>query len=164
MTYPTGLPASVVAKIADGFGPIEDVVLYILNTKLPDLVVYTLIPKDPIWPFALIRRDASVGNWMGDPRFFDYGRLVVHVYAQDPDGDEKAAYISEAIRLSLFEARMENMAVPDRGHVFDIQMIAEPSRKTDWATSAGPVQFADLPTAAWRYETKYTLKVRKRIS
>ncbi len=51
--------------------------------------------------------------------------------------------------------------MPGRGHLTRVQMTSAPRRVTDWATATGPVQYADLPTGVWRYETQYRIGIRK---
>lgn len=153
------LPASVLAK-AD-FSPIEDIALAILREELPGLDIFSLIPKSPPDHFVITRRRSALGDWDGDPRFTDVGQVDVHIFAKDPDGDEKAALIGEAVRVAFRDAWLDHRSVPGRGAVIRIKQTSDPSRKTDWATASGPVQYADLPTGYWRYESSYEFRVRK---
>ena len=161
MTTPlsTELPASVLALVENA--PVEDVLLAILRQGLPEIPVYSLIPESPPPHFILVRRLSGMGDWSGDPRFTDTGRFFVHTFTQDPDGDWKGAVLSEAIRVVMRTAWLEHWGFPELGSVIEIHMTTEPSRKTDWATSAGPVQYADLPTGYWRYESAYKIQIRK---
>jgi hypothetical protein len=156
---PNPLPDSVLALIENR--PVEDMLLAILRKGLPDIPVVSLIAERPPPAFILIRRMAGMGGWNGDPRFTDVGRFFVHTYTQDPDGDWKGAVLSEAIRVVLRKAWMEHWSFPELGSVVEINLTNEPSRVTDWATSAGPVQYADLPTGFWRYEAIYSIQIRK---
>lgn len=154
------LPASVVARVE--FTPVEDVALYILRHNFDDIPIYSLIPESPpVGPFATVRRDTSFGDWQGDERFLDYGRVIVEVFTIEPDSDEKGALISEAIRTAMRDAWMTNLHIPDAGWVSRIKMTSEPQRRPNWATSQGSVQMADLPGNYTRYETKYALRIRK---
>jgi hypothetical protein len=153
------LPPSVLNLVE--FSPVEDIMLTILRAGLPDIPVYSLIPEEAPPAFVLVRRLHGMGQWNGDPRFTDSGRFFVHTFTEDPDGDEKGALLSEAVRVVLRNAWLDHVSVPGRGSVIAIKMLSEPSRKTDWATSSGPVQFADLPTGFWRYESTYEIAIRK---
>ena len=155
------LPASVEAAIE--LSPIEDIALGIIRTYLPDIPCYSLIPKEATEnAFILVRRSFAFGEWQGDPRgFIDTARVEVHVYAQDPYGDARGALISEAVRTAFRDAHLDNLHIPGRGWVVRTKMVGEPSRKSDWATSAGPVQYADLPDGFWRYESKFFITVRR---
>jgi hypothetical protein len=157
MTNP--LPASVYDLIENA--PVEDVLLALLRRGLPDVPIVSLISEDPPPFFILVRRLSSLGDWRGDARFVDSGRFAVHCYTQDPDGDMQAAILSEAARVVLRTAWLEHWVFPGLGSVIEIQMLAEPLRRADWATSSGPVQYADLPVGYWRYEAEYSLQVRK---
>jgi hypothetical protein len=159
MTEPLDLPGEVL-DLAQ-FTPVEDLILAILREALPSIDCLSLIPDNVEATFVLVRRVPSFGQWTGDPRFVDVGRFAIHVYTTDPDGDEKGAVLSEAIRVALFNAWRSHKVIPGKGSIIKLRMVAEPVRKTDWATSSGPVQFADLPTGVWRYETQYTVEARK---
>jgi hypothetical protein len=155
----TDLPPSVFALVE--MSPVEDVLLAILRQGLPDVPIQSLIADDPPPFFVLVRRTNGLGDWDGDPRFIDSGRFVVQTFTQDPDGDYKGAILQEAVRVVLRTAWLEHWAT-DTGSVIEITLHQEPSRRTDWATSTGPVQYADLPTGYWRYESTYEIKIRKR--
>lgn len=159
MTNP--LPASVTSLVE--MTPVEDMLLAILRRGLPDIPVVSLIAEEPPAHFLLARRAPGFGNWNGDPRFIDAGRFAVHSYTQDPDGDYNGAILSEAARVVLHQAWQEHWSFPGLGTVIAIRMTQEPSRRTDWATSTGPVQYADLPTGYWRYESAYEIKIRKPV-
>jgi hypothetical protein len=153
------LPPSVLALVE--LSPIEDILLTVLRAGLPDILVCSLIPKNPPSAFVLVRRMPGMGLWRGDSRFTDSGRFYIHAFTEDPDGDEKGALLSEAVRVVLRNAWLAHTVVPGRGSVIEIKMTSEPARVTDWATASGPVQFADLPSGFWRYESTYSIKVRK---
>lgn len=153
------LPQSVLDLVE--LSPVEDMLLYILRAGLPDVPIVSLIAENAPPMFVLVRRIGGFGDWEGDPRFTDSGRFKVDCYTRDPDGDEKGALLSEAVRVVLRNAWLAHVNVPGRGSIIEIKMLSEPSRKTDWATASGPVQYADLPTGLWRYETTYQLLVRK---
>lgn len=153
------LPASVLALIE--FDPIEDFMLAVLRQQLPDVQCYSLIPEAPPAFFIAARRVPVLGDWEGDERFVDVASMSVECFAQDPDGDEKGAILSEAARVGLRNAWRANITIPNRGSLTRCTMRSEPTRKSDWATSTGPVQYADLPNAWIRYETTYDLIIRK---
>jgi hypothetical protein len=64
------------------------------------------------------------------------------------------------VRTVLRTAWLEHWHFPGLGSVIQIDMQHEPSRRADWATSAGPVQYADLPHGYWRYESSYLIQIR----
>jgi hypothetical protein len=164
MTDPTflaelDLPASVLRMVE--FSPIEDVVLAVLRDHLPDVPCVSLISGDSPPTFLMVRRVNALGVWRGDPRFVDSARFAIHAYTSDPDGDEKGAVLSEAVRVALHRAWKARKVYPNIGSINKLRVITEPTRKTDWATASGPVQFADLPTGVWRYEATYQMEIRK---
>lgn len=165
MTWPvenTSLPQSVLDLVE--LSPVEDILLHILRADLPDIPVVSLIAEDPPPTFILVRRLHGFGNWQGDPRFTDAARFTIHTYTADPNGDEKGALLSEAVRVVLRNAWLDHRQVPGRGSIIKIRMTNEPTRVADWATASGPVQYADLPSGFFRYETMYEIKIRKPLT
>jgi hypothetical protein len=154
-----GLPPEI--KALAELSPVEDLMLAILRDGLPGIEVKSLIAKDQTFPLVLVRRDPSFGNWTGDTRFLDAARVAVHVFCQDPDGDEDAAILSEAVRVVIRDAWLGQKVVPGRGHITRADLASAPRRVSDWATATGPVQYADLPTGVWRYEASYDIEIRK---
>lgn len=156
-----GLPASV-TDLAE-MTPMEDIALRVLREAMPDVSIQSLIEFDQTDMdrfFIVVRRIPSWGIWSGDDRFIDAGGLAVHVFAQDPDADEVGAIVSEAARVALRNSARDRDWYEDIGGLLKVQLVEEPVRRTDWATSSGPVQFADLPAGYQRYEARYSLWVR----
>ena len=141
--------------------PIEDILLHVLRAGLPGIKVQSLVADDQTWPMVLVRRLPQFGDWSADERFTDIADVAVQCFVEDPDGDSDAAILAEAVRVVLRNAWNQNMQVPGRGHIIKIEMTSAPRRATDWATAAGPVQYADLPTGVTRYETQFRVAVRK---
>lgn len=140
----------------------EDVALHVMRTYLPDVTTFSLIPMDAPETFVLVRRDFALGRWSGRPGMVDFGRLRVDCFTSDPDGDWKGAVLADAIRAAFLRAGREELVLPNGDWIKSVEMTSEPSRRVDWATATGPVQYADLPTGLNRYESKYAIRVRKR--
>lgn len=157
-----GVPPEV-AAIAE-FAPVEDLLLAILREKLPSMQIQSAIWDDQTFPFILVRRAQTIGNYGGDPRFTDWAELSVHVFCQDPNGDEDAAILADAVRVVLRDAGRERKVYPGLGYLTKVELASAPRRSSDWATSSGPVQYADLPTGVWRYEARYEIEIRRPAS
>lgn len=143
--------------------PVEDLMLAVLRDGLPGVEVKTLIADDQTFPFVLVRRITGISS-LDDPRFIDSASIAVHVFVPDPNGDEDAAILSEAVRVVIRDAWLSQKVYPGLGHITYMEMSSAPRRVTDWATATGPVQYADLPSGVWRYETHYHLEIRKPLS
>lgn len=141
--------------------PVEDVLLNILRLGLPGVTVRSLIPLDASFPLVIVRRAPGFGEWQGDTRFLDVAEVNIHAFTEDPNGDEDGAILSEAVRVVLRNAWFNKRVVPGLGSITSLRMTDAPRRVTDWATSTGPVQYADLPSGCWRYETTYKVGIRK---
>lgn len=154
-----GIPDHIKALVE--MTPCEDLVLEILRRGLPGIQVNTLIAADQTFPLVLVRRAPVSGTWDGDTRFLDSAAISIQTFTEDPDGDEDGAILSEAARVVLRDAWLNQVVVPGKGHFTWVEMTNAPRRVTDWATATGPVQYADLPTGVWRYETGYQIEIRK---
>lgn len=159
MTPPSGTSLPVELFDLIEFTPLEDIALHHLRAGLPDAIhVNSLIADDQTFPLVLVRRTPDWGWWEGDERFIDQGQITIHAYAYGVEADSDAAFLSEAVRNVLRVSK--NVVVPELGHISHIEMIGSPHRASDWATSSGPVQYADLPTGVVRYESVYKLTLR----
>lgn len=153
----SSLPDSILEMVE--MTPIEDLMLSLLRAKLPDVSVQTLVRADQNFPFVLIRSGGSWGAWTGDDRFIDASTFDVHVFCLGVNADQDAALLSEAVRVAIRDSR--NIVVPGLGYLMEYEMLDRPSRSPDWATSVGPVQYADLPTGVERWEASYDLTIRR---
>lgn len=156
-----GLPDSIY-ELAE-FSPVEDVLLALLRAKLPaEVKVQSVIEDNQTFPMVMARRAPTfTGFWTGDDRVLDQADIDIHCFAADPDGDEDAAVLAEAVRVILRDAGRTNFEAPGKGWVRSVRMTSAPRRVPDWATATGPVQYADLPTGVHRYEAKFSIAVRK---
>lgn len=141
--------------------PVEDLMLAVLREGLPGIEVKSLIADDQDFPFVLVRRIPGLGGGAEDTRFVDAASISIHCFVPDPDGDEDAAILSEAVRVVIRDAWLSQKVYPGLGHITSQEVSSAPRRVTDWATATGPVQYADLPTGISRYETQYRLEIKK---
>lgn len=105
-----GLPDHV--KALAELSPVEDLLLAVLRKGLPGVAVKSLIDFRQDFPLVLVRRDPSFGAWSGDTRFTDSARVVINAFAADPDGDQDAAILSEAVRVVLRDAWLKHEVFP----------------------------------------------------
>jgi hypothetical protein len=153
----TSLPPEVLDLVE--MSPVEDLLLALIPDRLGGVEVKTKVSTDPSYPFVLVRSNGSWGTWSGDERFLDAAHVFIQVYCDGVNSDEDAANLSEAIRVILRDSK--NVVIPQRGHITSCEMVSRPRRAPDWATSTGPVQYADLPNNLCRYETEYHITIRK---
>lgn len=144
--------------------PVEDLLLALLRSRLPSVDVNTRVKTNQTQslPFVLVRSTGSWGDWGGDPRFLDASSVEIHAFCEGINADEDANLLSEAVRVILRDSL--NVVVPGRGHLIHVEMLDRPRRTPDWATSTGPVQYADLPTGVERWEATYRVAIRKPAS
>lgn len=145
--------------------PLEEFALYAMRHHISSTPVLTLIPeKLRFSTFYLVRREPGEGSWRGDHRFIDDGGIVISAYSADPNGEERASVMADAARVAMVNAQRENLYVPGAGWISRVKMPEEPVRKADWASSVGPVQYADLHSGFWRYEVHFQLMVRRELN
>lgn len=143
------------------FKPIEDVILPLLRPRLHGVRVQSLIEALGPFPLVVARRADPKAYWGGDERgFIDQGFVQIDAFTQDPEGDDQGGALSEAVRVAFRDLAREQEATPDGAFISKSQMIHYPRRIPDWATSNGPVQYADLPSGIHRYETLYRVYLR----
>lgn len=163
-----GLPDSILALAEHSAA--EDLALAILRARISEVPIVTAIELKQTFPVVLVRRLPTTWQRNTDERFFDSIELAVHCFAEDgtqdgdSSGDKDAAILSDACRIVLRDAALDHFYDPDLGSVTWMEVTAFPRRAPDWATSAGPVQYADLPSNVVRYEARYHLCVRKPLS
>lgn len=145
-------------------GPVEDFLLDLLRAELPEIPVQSAIEFDQTFPFILVRRIPGMGEGAGDPRFLDSATASVQTFCDGVDADSDSAVLQEAIRVTLRDAWLSNRIVPGRGHLTRMDTVQAARRATDWSTSVGPVQYADLPAGVLRFEAQYQLTIRRHLA
>lgn len=158
-TLDLNLPDEVLARAEAS--PVEDMIVHVIRTRLPSVPCFSLIPIDPPIPFILVRQEHSMGAMRTDGRLVFETRFSVNVYTAGPNGDEQGFVLSDAVRATFREAMREQDYVPGRGWIKAIREAGQATREADWATSAGPVQYADLPSDVTRWESEYTVRYRR---
>lgn len=164
------LPDSVKALVE--MHPAEDLALNVLRRGLPDLPIFTRVPGDrellelaeaSDGIFVVIRRGGSYGIWDGETRFVDHAGIEVQVFVYGDDAEERASLVHEAVRVTFRDSMLRQDYYPGLGCINWHYVEEEGRRKTDWATSIGPVQYADLPTGWERFEARHQIKIRRPI-
>lgn len=153
------LPDSV--KAMAEFAPVEEVLLPVLRNRIPGIDIKALYEDDQTFPVVLVRRVNPVQGWPGDPRFLDVAVVDIECLCEGLEADRDAALLSDAVRVALHRAWQEQDVIPDRGGVSFVHMFIPPHKVPDWATSVGPVQYADLPQGVVRYESSFRVDIRK---
>lgn len=152
--------------------PAEDLALQVLRKGLPDIPIRTRVPGDleafrlvkaPDGVLIVVRRAGTYGLWDGDTRFVDHAGIEVQVFVYGEDAEERAALVQEAVRVTFRNSMLQQDYYPGLGCINWHYVEEEGRRKTDWATSTGPVQYADLPVGWERYESRHQLKIRRPI-
>lgn len=155
----TTLPAEVLDLVQ--FHPIEDLLLAVFRDAFSQVEVITRYSKDQGFPVILLRRIDSWGRPDRDDRFVQTHQVVVHTLCNGLNAEEDASLLAEAAKVVLTNS--VNKVMPGLGHVTMVDPISLPNMAPDWATSTGPVQYADLPTGVVRYEGIYEVAFRRPV-
>lgn len=156
------LPDSVLSKLV--YPDVIDFALPLLRGELEDVPVWSLIPEQKPTFGVLVRKDLGSSMHKGDPRgFTEVVYLQIDCFTKDPDGDAAGAQLAEAVRVVFFDAWRNNTVI-NNTWISRFRVVAEASRKADFADSAGPVQYADLPQRVWRYQLRLNLTLCHQVS
>lgn len=147
------------------FGSLERLMLGIFEPYFEgtDVNVTPLFEEGMALPCVVARNDPAAGSaraFRADFRFLRPAILSVDTITTGINADDDAAILQEACRIAMQEAWEQQIVVPGVGYIAKIENSTSASRKSDWATSTGPVQYASLPRGATRYEANYRLLVR----
>lgn len=159
----SSLPANVLDLVE--FEPVEDFFLPVLRQGLGGGVeTVATIPQAVTFPMVLVRRLPGHLEFGSDHLYIEGGLISVHTFTEGLDGDQDGARLQEAVRVVLRNAWLNRVVVEGVGHLIGIRRVNEPHRVPDWATSTGPVQYADLPTGTWRYESSFAFGLRRHMT
>lgn len=154
------LPDELLQRVE--FAPVEDVLVPILRDELPGIRVTSLVNFDTIqFPAVLVRASYSTAHWSGHPDLFDESLVSVQVFTDGLDADQDGAHLSEVVRVALRDAARRRANVPGVGRLVAADQRGRARRQPDWATATGPVQYADLPSGAVRYESIFHVRWRE---
>lgn len=147
------------------FGSLERLALGIFDPFFEGMgvTVTPLFQEGMTLPVVMARNDTasgSTGAYRSDFRFLRPVVLSVDTITAGINADDEASQLQEACRIALQEAWEKQITVPGVGYISKIENSTMASRKSDWATSTGPVQYASLPRGAMRYESNYRLLIR----
>lgn len=144
------------------FGSVERVAMGILQPFFQGQPVHvtSLFEEGMPTPVVIARNDAKVGAntvYRADARFTRPALLSIDTITDGLNADDDGAALQEACRIAIFEAWRKQIVIPGQGYIAKVENSNMASRKSDWATSTGPVQYASLPRGAMRYESNYRL-------
>lgn len=106
------------------------------------------------------RRSGTVSNRVKDERFLEPAIVAIETITDGVDADEVGEELQEAVRAVLREAHLNQTVIPNGGAINRMEISSLPSRVSDWATSTGVVQYAQLPDGQVRYESILRILVR----
>lgn len=161
-------------EFAPEFGAVEDYLLAVLRpleAEVPDLRVVAYIEADDAFSehqnHILARRvpgafaNASFGS--NEERFVQRGMIRIETFTndgQDGNGDLRGSKLQEICRRRLLTVYRKQVVVPGVGHLCELRNSSPAHRTSDWQSSTGVVQYANLPHNMHRYETTYGIIMR----
>lgn len=145
-----GSPVELVMTI---LAPLRDKGVYLYPAFEDNMLMPAVVP-------LISRRSGSSGYGSASPVYTRVAILELNTITDGPDADEQADLIQEAARKLLLEAWMNQDEVPGVGVINRIDNTVMASAVSDWQTSSGVVQYANLPHGAQRFEAVYRMLIR----
>ncbi|GAA1411906.1 hypothetical protein AUR04nite_00530 [Glutamicibacter uratoxydans] len=146
------------------FGDPVDLLLHILEPlKAKGVHVYPGFEDDMELPAVvpLISRRSGEAAFLGhDIGEMRVALLELNTITEGPDADSDCHDLQEACRKLIVEAWLNQTEVPGVGVINRITNTIIGSAVSDWQTSTGVVQYANLPAGAQRFEAVYRLLIR----
>lgn len=147
------------------FGSADELLLGIMREFFDGKGVHvgTLFSAGLEPPMVIVRRErrsGTTGLLVGDDRYLQPAICSVNTITSGVDADELGEELQEACRIAIRQAQLFQTVIPGAGSINRIENSIPPSRVSDWATSNGPVQYAQLPKGHVRYESVYRLLLR----
>jgi hypothetical protein len=147
----------------------EDLILSLvkpLEAYIAHLRVDTWIPKNTRLPLVLLREEAHAFasdsfTPDSDPRFTRRYGFSVETFTEGINGDVAGARLQEIVYARLFTALRKQEVVEGVGYLTELTTLSPARRASDWATSTGVVQYANLPKGYHRYEASYGIGIRR---
>lgn len=128
----------------------------------PEIHIGTLFSKDMKPPIIIARRDPKNGapGTTKDEANLRPALVTISCITEGLEAEAKGEQIMEAIHHALLMAVREQWVVQGHGSISEIRNRSPYSRKSDWQSSTGIVQYASLPKEYVRMEAVYLLMLR----
>ena len=158
-------------KASTPFRSTTDLVLALLKPlegEIPGLKVRSLIEESATLPYILVR--AVSGAWGSDSfhgadrRFLQRAVVDIQTFTAGKDSDTSGDALSELCFQMLYTAKENRTRVPGVGYLNYIRTSTSARRVSDWATSTGVQQYANLPKGWTRYQATYGIVHRPDLS
>lgn len=127
-----------------------------------DIHIGTLFAEDMKPPILIARRDPkdSAPGVTDDEGHVRPIIVAISVITDGLEAEATASQLQEAVHHALMRAVREQWVVQGEGSIAKIANRSPYSRKSDWQSSTGVVQYASLPKEYARYESVYLLHLR----
>ena len=139
-----------------------------LEGEVPGLKVRSLLESEFTLPYVLVR--AVSGAWGSDSfhgsdrRFLQRAVVDVQTFTDGINADTAGDALSELCYQVLFAAKQKGTLVPGVGYLNFIRTSTAARRVSDWATSTGVQQYANLNKGYTRYQATYGIVHRPDFS
>lgn len=135
-----------------------------LEGMVPGLKVRSMIEDGLTTPYVFARM--TFGSWTSDSfhnsdnRFSRRAVVNIDIFTDGPDGDSAGWALSELCWQTLYAAREAQTVVPGIGSIAFLRINSPARRVSDWATSTGVQQYANLNKGYTRYQAVYGIVQR----
>lgn len=147
------------------FGAVEDLLLGILRPVLEPKGVHVYAEFEEHMQLPAVvplssRRSGTTAFDGADVAHMRTAVIEMNTICDGPDSAKENAELQEACRHVIINAWRNQTVVEGAGVINRIDNSTIATHVTDWATSTGVVQYANLPNGAERYEAVYRLLIR----
>lgn len=147
------------------FGSTDMILMGILRRWFaahPEIHIGTLFSKDMQPPIIIARRDPKSGapGTTSDDANLRPTLVTISAITEGLEAENQGEQIMEAVHNALLTAVKEQWVIQGHGSISSIKNRSPYSRKSDWQSSTGIVQYASLPKEYVRMESVYLLMLR----
>lgn len=136
--------------------------LDILRRKLPGMNFVSLLTPHVAPPYALVRETTFLGSFNTDRRFMREYFISIETFTEGLESDVDGPKIHRAVEDVLLRTALGHEPVMNGAGWIEAAELIEPAKRvSDWAASAGPVQFADLPAQWTRHISIHRLTLKR---
>lgn len=136
--------------------------LEILRTRLPGVRFISQISPHVAPPYVLVREVGFEGAFVADRRFKREYFISIETFTEGLESDVEAPLFHRAAEDAFTRVAYGNESVLDGAGWITRYELVEPARRlSDWASAAGPVQTADLPTNWTRHHSLHRIELKR---
>lgn len=132
-----------------------------------DIQIRTLYSEGMSTPAIIARgerRSGTIAPQSHDERYLKPVVVSVNTLTSGLEAESDGEALQEMVRIAITQAQLRQTVFPGVGHISKIENSTVASSASDWATSTGITQYAQLPKGVVRWESVFRLLIRPPVS